>query len=228
MTLDNNRISKSAGSDYLSLEVGTTQSETATIGVVLLHGRGATAENILGLAQHLGVGPIEYRAPQAENYSWYPNSFLAPLDANQPYLDSALHTVDLIYNSFVKDGLSPDRIALMGFSQGACLALEYAARNPRRYAGIVAFSGGLIGKADVEGIAPHDKSFEYEGSLDESPVFIGCSDNDPHVPSVRIDQSEKAFVRLGAKVTKRIYPGMGHTINEDEIEFVRQLFTSTV
>ena len=116
----------------------------------------------------------------------------------------------------------------MGFSQGACLALEYAARNPRRYAGIVAFSGGLIGKADVEGIAPHDKSFEYEGSLDESPVFIGCSDNDPHVPSVRIDQSEKAFVRLGAKVTKRIYPAMGHTINEDEIEFVRQLFASVV
>lgn len=178
--------------------------------LILLHGRGATAESILDLAGFLPSANLVYLAPQAADYSWYPYSFLAPTSQNEPYLSSALALVDRVMNDVAAAGIAHERILLGGFSQGACLASEYAARNARRYGGLLIFSGGVIGS---EG-APRD----YPGSLDGTPVFIGCSDVDPHIPVGRVRETAEVFERLGAVVDTRIYPRMGHTINQDEID----------
>jgi predicted esterase len=192
----------------------------AKAAMILVHGRGATAESILELASEFDQPDFVYIAPQAAGSVWYPNRFLAPIESNEPYLTSALQRVGEVLAEVEKAGIPPEKIVLLGFSQGACLALEYAARNARRYGGVVALSGGLIG--------PPGTDFEYNGSLDNTTVFLGCSDVDFHVPLERVSESTAALQKLGGDVTERIYPGMGHTVNMDEIEFVRGLMAKLV
>lgn len=183
--------------------------------MILVHGRGATAEGILDLARELQRPSLAYLAPQAAGYTWYPHGFMEPLDRNQPGLDSGLSVLGGLIEGLAADGIPRERIILLGFSQGACLSLEFAARHATRYGAIVGLSGGLIGQPGT----PRD----YDGSLEGTPVFLGCSDRDPHVPLERVDESERVLDGLGADVTRRIYPGMGHTVNADELEHVRRL-----
>ena len=182
---------------------------------------------MLRLADALRSDDVAFRAPQAYGYTWYPNSFLAPVASNEPWLSSAVRAVKETVEEFERGGIPAHRIVLLGFSQGACLALETAARNARRYGGIVAFSGGLIGTGEIEGAAPpDDKLFRYEGAFDGTPVFLGCSDIDPHIPLARLRTTTDVIRRMNADVTERIYPGMGHTVNEDEMEFARTLLSA--
>lgn len=178
--------------------------------LILIHGRGATAESILDLADYLPHPGLAYLAPQAADLTWYPLSFLAPMERNEPYLSSALARVGEVVAGVEAAGIPPMRIFLGGFSQGACLASEYAARNARRYGGLLIFSGGLIG--------PEGTAREYGGSLDGTPVFLGCSDVDPHIPLARVRETAAVLEKLGGRVDSRIYPRMGHTINQDEID----------
>jgi predicted esterase len=183
--------------------------------VVFLHGRGATAESILGLAAELGRPDLAYLAPQAAGSTWYPYSFLAPLAANEPWLSSALAAVGRTLDLAAGAGHAAERVALAGFSQGACLSLEYAARHARRYGGVATLSGGLIG--------PDGTPRDYAGSLDSTPVFLGCGVPDPHIPAARVEESARVLEGLGAAVTLRLYPGLGHTVNADELAHVRRL-----
>lgn len=192
----------------------------AEAAMVLVHGRGATAESILTLADELGRPELAYVAPQAAGYTWYPYSFMAPMERNEPYLSSALETLEDLLAKLAAEGIPAERTILLGFSQGACLSLEYAARHAQRYAGVVALSGGLIG--------PPGTPRDYSGSLGGTPVFLGCSDRDPHIPADRVRESAEIFRRMGARVTERIYPGLGHTVNEDELSWVRDLLAGLV
>jgi predicted esterase len=187
---------------------------------VLLHGRGATAESILSVYEALAVPELAALAPQAAAGTWYPQSFLAPTEANQPFLDSALRRVETILADLLARGIASDRIALLGFSQGACLVSEFAARHPRRYAAIIALTGGLIG--------PPGMLRDYAGSLEGTPVFLGTGDPDPHVPFERVRETEAAFIRMGAAVELRRYAQMPHTINKDELEASRALLQRVV
>ncbi len=195
----------------------------ASAAMVLIHGRGARASGMLGLANEVGHDDVAYFAPQAQRGTWYPNSFLADLDSNQPHLDSALDLVDHLVADIVAgevgdgdgDAVPRDRIILLGFSQGGCLATEYAARNAARYGGVVALSGGLIG--------PEGTARDYDGSMDGTPVFIGCGDQDQHIPVDRVEETARVFEMLDADVEKRLYEGVGHTVLEDELEYVRAL-----
>ncbi|HUC43447.1 MAG TPA: dienelactone hydrolase family protein [Candidatus Sulfotelmatobacter sp.] len=189
----------------------------ARIVAVLLHGRGGSAEDILGLASELSATDVAYIAPQAAGGTWYPHSFLAPISQNEPWLGSALRRVDAVIRDL---NVVSDRVAIMGFSQGACLTLEFAARNAGRYAAVVALTGGLIGPSGT----PRD----YPGSFDGTPIFIGCSDVDPHVPLERVHESTAVLTRMGASVDERIYPGMPHTVNQDEIHAVDALLARHV
>jgi phospholipase/carboxylesterase len=198
-------------------EVGAPLSRAKAV-VVALHGRGATAQGILSLADVFVQPDVAWLAPQAAGHAWYPYSFLAPLHANEPHLSSALAAVDRTVQHALDAGFSHERIVVLGFSQGGCLASEYVARNARRYGGVIAYSGGLIGNDQVRGVdPPADKRFDYEGGLDGTPVFLGCSDRDPHIPVDRVHTTTEVFTGLGAHVDERIYPGMGHTVNDDEI-----------
>jgi len=192
----------------------------ARAAMLMVHGRGATAEDILSLAGELNQPGFAYLAPQAAGNTWYPNRFLVPLDENEPWLSSALSFVGDIYSQIINAGLPPERVMLLGFSQGACLTLEFSARNARRHGGIVGLSGALIGPDD----APRD----YKGSLEATPVFLGCSDVDFHVPKERVDQTAEVLRRLGGEVTKRLYPNMDHSVNLDEINFVRGMMQSLI
>lgn len=183
--------------------------------VILLHGRGAGPEDMLGLAEALTRPDLAFLAPQAPGRTWYPYSFLAPLADNEPALTQALARVDATVAGLGSKGFAPERIVLLGFSQGACLALEYAARHARRYGGVAALSGGLIG--------PEGTPRDYAGSLAGTPVFIGCGDRDAHIPLWRIQESTGVLQGLGAEVIEHIYPGMGHTVNEDEIHRVQAI-----
>jgi predicted esterase len=187
----------------------------AKAAIIMLHGRGADAADILGLSQVVGRQDIVYVAPEAAGHTWYPYSFLSPVERNEPGRRSALGVISLLVRTLGEAKMPPEKIAILGFSQGACLATEFVARNPRRYGGAFALSGGLIG----ETIAPTD----YSGSLDGTPVFLGCSDIDPHIPAERVKESATILRALGGEVTEKIYPGMGHTIVEDEIEHVRRI-----
>jgi predicted esterase len=181
----------------------------ARLVAILLHGRGASAEDILGLAHQFSARDIAYVAPQAADSTWYPYSFLAPLDRNEPWLGSALRVIAGLVEELASQGVPSERLILMGFSQGACLALEFAARHPQHYAAVVAFSGGLIG--------PPGTAWNGSGDFAGTPVFIGCSDVDPHVPLERVHESTAVLRRMGARVDERIYPRMGHTLNADEL-----------
>ena len=187
----------------------------ARLAIICIHGRGASAEDILTVADELELDDVAYLAPQAAGNTWYPYSFLAPLNDNQPGLNSALGVVAAIVDDLSAQQIPSERVAVLGFSQGACLSLEYAARHARRYAAVIAFSGGLIG--------PPGAPREYTGSMDGTPLFIGCSDIDPHIPVERVRDSAVVFRGLSAQVEERIYPRMGHTINGDEISRVRKM-----
>jgi predicted esterase len=179
--------------------------------MLMIHGRGASAEDILALAAELNHPELAYLAPQAAGSTWYPHSFLAPPASNEPYLSSALAAVAALLDRVAAAGIPPERTVLLGFSQGACLATEFAARN----GGVVGLSGGLIGP----GGTPRD----YPGSLAGTPVFLGCSDVDPHIPAARVRESAEVLARLGGEVDARLYPGLGHTVNRDEIAAVRAM-----
>jgi predicted esterase len=183
--------------------------------VVLLHGRGGSAEDILSLAQPLYREGVAYLAPQAAGHTWYPNSFLAPREANEPYLSSALAKVGSVVAELKAAGISRDRIVVAGFSQGACLATEFVASNPVRYAGLIAFTGGLIGSPDA--------NLHHEGSLAGTPVLFLSGDPDPHVPWQRVQASAAELERMGAVVTARRYPGRQHTITAEELDLARTL-----
>jgi len=179
---------------------------------IFIHGRGASPEDILGLAAELGTDDVAYLAPQAAGSTWYPYSFLSPIPQNEPGITSALGVIAQLVDS---TGLGAEHVAILGFSQGACLALEFAARHPRRYAAVIALSGGLIG--------PPGTRRDDAGSMEGTPVFLGCSDVDLHIPVERVRESAEVFRGLGAVVDERIYPAMGHTINDDELNAVRML-----
>ena len=194
--------------------------ETARAAMIMLHGRGASAEDILTLTTDLHQSGFAYLAPEAAGATWYPNSFLAPLARNEPGLSSALAVIASIFEQLTQAGIPPERTILLGFSQGACLALEFVARNARRYGGIAALSGGLIGP---DGIAR-----DYQGTLEGTPVFLGCSDTDPHIPKQRVEFSAEVLQRLGGQVTMRLYPGMPHAVNQDEIQHVQRMMQALI
>ena len=183
--------------------------------VIMLHGRGAGPENILDLVPRLDRPQFDYVAPAAPNRTWYPYSFMAPFEKNEPYLSHALAQVRGAIDDAEKSGVPRDRLVLLGFSQGACLATEVMIRNASRFGGLIAFSGGAIG--------PPGTSWNYPGSFDGTPVFFGCSDVDAHVPEERVRESAEVCARMGAKVTTKIYPDLGHLINDDEIAHAREL-----
>ena len=190
----------------------------ARLVAIMIHGRGASAENILQLAGEFHAADIAYLAPQAAGSTWYPHSFLSPIDQNEPGMSSGLRVIELLIDDVTRQGIQPERIVLMGFSQGACLSLEFAARHPRQYAAIVGFSGGVIG--------PPGTPRDYAGTFDRTPVFLGCSDVDPHIPLERVHETAAVFRRMGASVDERIYPGMGHTVANDELEAVDALLSA--
>ena len=198
---------------------GTPLSEAGSA-VVMLHGRGDSARGILGLAPALDVEGPAYVAPEATHNTWYPQSFLAPLEANEPWLSSALEAVASVMQQVADAGIPPERTVLLGFSQGACLAAEYVARNARRFGGLAVLSGGLIG--------PDGTSRDYPGALDGTPVFLGCSDVDFHIPVERVHESAEVLERLGGEVTKVIYPNFAHAVNQDEIDHVRVMLEKLV
>jgi predicted esterase len=183
--------------------------------LILVHGRGATAQSILALGNELAHPDLAYLAPQAAGNTWYPHSFLMPLAQNEPYLSSALQRIGEVVAQIEAAGIQTERIILGGFSQGACLASEFVARNARRYGGLLVFSGGLIG--------PPGTPRDYVGSLADTPIFLGCSDVDFHIPKERVMESAEVFRRLGAQVTAKLYPNLGHTIIEDELKYARQM-----
>jgi predicted esterase len=188
---------------------------TARVAVILLHGRGGSAGDMLSLADHLAVSDVAFLAPQAANHTWYPLSFLQPVEANERWLGSALlHLADLV-GTLDAQGLPRDRVMILGFSQGGCLALEFAARNPSRYGGVAGLSAGLIG--------PPGTTWPKRGDLAGTPVLLGCSDRDPHIPLARVRESETALRALGGCIDARIYAGQGHAINADEIAALRQM-----
>lgn len=198
-----------------SLDLATSGAPLARAKAVavLLHGRSATADSMLALAEVLAQPDFAYIAPQAPGGSWYPYSFLAPIEQNEPQLSRSLATVGSLLGTLSAQGFGADRVVLLGFSQGGCLALEYAARNARRYGGVIGLSAGLIG--------PEGTPRDYIGSLDGTRVFLGCSDSDAHIPLSRVQETSRTLRALGGDVVERIYPGMGHTINDDEIRHVR-------
>ena len=184
--------------------------KAASRALIMLHGRGADAQDILSLASHLQTSQFALLAPEATNHSWYPYSFLAPRYQNEPWLSSALDLLDGVVEEITDTGIPAESIFFLGFSQGACLSLEYTTSHARRWGGVVAFTGGLIG----------DKIYaeNYKGNFAGTPVFIGSSDPDPHVPVERVQATTALLIQAGASVTEKIYRQMGHTINEDEIK----------
>jgi len=189
----------------------------ARAAMVLLHGRGASAEDIMTLAAEVERPGWAYLAPQASGNAWYPNPFTAPLESNEPYLSAALDMVSKLVER-VEAHVPAQRIILLGFSQGACLTLEWAARNARRYGAVVGLSGGLIG--------PDGTPRDYPGTFDATPLFLGCSDVDPHIAMHRVVEAGEVFNRMGADVAIRFYPGMAHTVSVEELDQVLALVES--
>ncbi|WP_436911809.1 alpha/beta hydrolase [Halosimplex marinum] len=202
------------------LATGGTPLEEAEAAMILVHGRGATAESILQMGRQLHEDGVALLAPQAARNTWYPNSFLEPVESNEPGRSSGLRAVEDALDEANDAGIPTEKVIILGFSQGACLGTEFVARNPRRYGGHIAFSGGLIG----ETIDPD----EFEGSLEATPSFVGCSDVDPHIPEERVHVTTKVLEKLEADVEERIYPGMGHGVNDDEVEYVSGMVADLV
>lgn len=194
--------------------------EQAAAAMILVHGRGASADDILMLADEFEIQGFAYLAPQAANNTWYPYRFIAPIAQNEPWFSSAMQVVGDLLARVAAAGIPAQRTIVLGFSQGACLALEYVARNPQRYGGVAGLSGALIEHGDQ----PHD----YDGSLAGTPIFLGSSDVDPHIPAGRIERSAALLRGLGADVTLRLYPGLGHTVNRDEIAAVQVMMRAII
>jgi predicted esterase len=192
----------------------------AALAVVLLHGRGGSAEDILGLASAFNLADIAYVAPQAAGHTWYPQSFLAPREANEPYLTSALAKVESVVGSIEQAGIPRDRIVIAGFSQGACLSTEFVASHPARYGGLIAFTGGLIGPP---GTLDFGAEPDAKDSLGGTPALFCSGDPDPHVPWKRVEESASILSAMGAVVTTRRYPGRPHTISAEELGLARAL-----
>ena len=188
--------------------------------MIMVHGRGATAESILTLVQAIDTPGFVSLAPQAAGNTWYPNSFLAPIPSNEPGISSGLAAIDHLMKRIGAAHIPPEKTMLLGFSQGACLSLEYAARHAPHYGGIAGLSGGLIG--------PDGTLRNYPGSFDGTPVFLGCSDVDSHIPVERVRETARVFERMGAVVSVRLYPGMGHIVNDDEVNAVKKMMTAIV
>ncbi|MFZ1041798.1 MAG: dienelactone hydrolase family protein [Anaerolineales bacterium] len=187
--------------------------QNAQAAMLMVHGRGARSEDILTLANQFGQRGFAFLAPQAANNTWYPNRFLAPLSDNEPWLSSALRYLDGVLAQILDSHIPAEHIILFGFSQGACLTLEFAARHAQRFGCLVGLSGALIG--------PDVTPRQYPGSLAGTPVFLGCSDTDPHVPKEYVNQTAEVLRGLGGQVTERLYPNLGHSVNQDEMDFVR-------
>jgi phospholipase/carboxylesterase len=190
----------------------------ARAAVIMIHGRGAGPANILDLVPLIGHPGVAFVAPAATGGTWYPKSFLSPIEENEPGISSGIAVVHGLIDETMRAGVPSERIVLLGFSQGACLTSTAAQRRPDRYGGVVVFSGGLIG--------PPGTAWSEQGSFQSTPVFFGCSDIDAHVPEARVRDSAAVFDRMGATVTARIYPGMGHLVNDDELAFARDLIAT--
>ncbi|MCY4731097.1 dienelactone hydrolase family protein [Natronomonas gomsonensis] len=193
------------------IETAGAPPKVAENAVVMLHGRGSTAQSILALIDEFLQHGVMYLAPQAAHNSWYPRSGYAPLEDNEPWFSSALDHVARAIDVAADTGISPEQTLLLGFSQGGCLASEFVARNPRQYGGLVVLSGSLLGEETRE---------EYEGSINGTPVFLGCSSDDPYVAAEQVNDSAELFERLGGDVTSKLYDGLGHAINDDEIQTI--------
>ena len=189
--------------------------ESATAAMIMIHGRGATAESILTLVPAIDTPGFVYLAPQAAGNTWYPNSFLSPIPSNEPGISSGLASIDDLMKRIEAAHIPLEKTFLLGFSQGACLSLEYAARHARRYGGIAGLSGGLIG--------PDGTPRDYQGSFGGTPVFLGCSDIDSHIPIGRVRETAGVLEKMGAGVDMRLYPGMGHIVNDDEVSAVKEM-----
>lgn len=198
------------------LEAGEPLAK-ARAAMILVHGRGATAQDIMTLAADLMHPGFAYLAPQAAGNAWYPNPFTAPLETNEPYLSSSLGVLESLLAK-VEATIPAQRVILLGFSQGACLMLEFAVRHARRYGGLVGFSGGLIG--------PPRTPRDYPGSFEGTPAFLGCSDIDPYIPKDRVLEAATVLKQMNARVTVRFYPGMGHMVSTEEIESAREIVES--
>lgn len=190
----------------------------ARAAMILVHGRGDSADSILDLARLFVRPGVAFLAPQAHGNQWYPNRFMAPIATNEPGITSGHRRIASLLDELARAGIPSERVVLLGFSQGACLTLEFVARHARRYGGVAGLSGGLIG--------PDGTPRDYTGSLDNTPVFLGCSNVDSHIPEARVHETGDVFRRLGAVVDLRIYPGMGHTVVDEEIEVVREMMTA--
>ncbi len=193
--------------------------------VVLLHGRGASAEDILGLAQAFLHPRLAYLAPQAAGHTWYPYSFLAPREKNEPSLSSALRKIEATVGLATSAGLGLEKIVLCGFSQGACLASEFVATHPARYGALIAYTGGLIGPQEAFSL---EAELPYAGDLEGTPAFLGSGDPDPHVPWQRVEQSAQILRQMGAAVRAECYPGHPHTISAQEIAIGREMVFAVV
>jgi phospholipase/carboxylesterase len=197
------------------LTAGKPLNEATNV-MVMVHGRGGSAADILSLSKHIKSADFAFIAPQATGNTWYPTSFLRPMNENEPYLSSALQVLASLRGRLQSDyNFKPTQIYWLGFSQGACLTLEFVARNAMEYGGVFGLSGGLIG--------PDGTDRNYEGSFGKTPIFLGCSDVDSHVPKERVLESERVFDRMGAAVTTKLYPNFPHSINEDELNIVNLL-----
>jgi len=197
---------------------GGVPVERARLVAILIHGRGASAADILSLSEELTPGDVAYLAPQAAGSTWYPMSFMSPISQNEPGITSGLRTIARLIAEVAAQGVPQERVMLLGFSQGACLSLEFAARRAGRYAAVIGLSGGLIG--------PPGTPRAYAGTFESTPVFLGCSDVDAHIPLARVRESADIFRRMGAAVDERIYPRMGHTVNQDELQAVNALLSA--
>lgn len=200
------------GGDVVAAGVPLGGSRAA---MILVHGRNAAPRNILDVAHALDRPGFTLLAPAAAGNTWYPHGFMADTDSNEPGLSSGLRVLEGLVGSILDAGVPRENLVLLGFSQGACLTAEFAVRHAGRFGGVIVYSGGLIGPPGTE--------WRYPGSFDGTPVFLGCSDIDGHVPKTRVEESAEVFERMGADVTMRIYPGMGHLVNEDELAFTRTL-----
>ena len=187
----------------------------AKAAVIMIHGRGASPRSILELAPMIETPGVAFLAPAANGGTWYPLGFMSPIEQNEPGITSAISVVHALIEEVVAAGIPEEKVVLLGFSQGACLASTSAQRRPRQYGGVLVLSGGLIG--------PPGTTWSADGDLAGTPIFLGCSDRDPHIPEPRVRESAAHLERMGASVTCRIYEGMGHTVNDDEITFAREL-----
>lgn len=200
------------------IETAGVPLSEASVAVVMTHGRGAMARGMLQFAEEFDRDDVAYLAPQASRRTWYPNPFTAEIATNEPHLTSALATVDRTIERAVDAGIPRERVVLLGFSQGACLASEYVARNAERYGGLLVFSGGLIG--------PDGTPRDYDGDLADTPVYLGCGDADPHIPIERVHLTDRVLSDLGADVTTQVFEGASHGVFPDEIDHARELLAA--